>query len=86
MTQKKDSIIKDITYVSKRLKRYSTTSNYWILVKETCLTGELTRELVITVHPFTWRQKINPQLPDLSIQLLNWKEITKEEYELYNTI
>lgn len=59
---------------------------YWILIKETSLTGELTRELIITVHPFIWRQKVNPQLPDLSILILNWKEITKEEYELWNNL
>lgn len=58
---------------------------YWILIKETCLTGELTYDTVISKHPFTWRiQALTPQMPDLSILILNWKEITKEEYDLYN--
>lgn len=72
---------------SKDFKFEVVNKYYWILIKETCLTGELTYEKVVDKHPFDWRmQTLTPQIPDLSILILNWKEITKEEYELYQTI
>lgn len=87
MGQANAQFIEDWNYMNSKDFKFEMVKNkyYWTLIKETSLTGELTREMVGTVHPFTWRQKVNPQLPDLSILILNWKEITKEEYELYQT-
>lgn len=60
---------------------------YWISVKEKSFTGDFEYDTVIDVHPFTWRhQQRNQYLPERQFLILNWKEITKEEYELYNTI
>lgn len=54
---------------------------YWILVEVYSYEGNYTESFVENKHPFS-------VMKDRSSNdtLLNWKEITKEEYELYNTI
>lgn len=60
---------------------------YWISVKEKSFTGAFEYDKVIDVHPFTWRHQQKEQyLPERQFLILNWKEITKEEYKLYNPI
>ena len=41
---------------------------------------------VITTHPFAWinNKRIWIENPVIDMVLLNWKEITKEEYDLFN--
>lgn len=67
--------------------KFKLQKYYWILIKEKSFSGEFTYEKVIDKHPFTWRQNERNQfLPERIWTILNWKEITKEEYELYQTI
>ena len=59
---------------------------YWILIKEKSFTGEFEYDKVIDVHPFIWtHQERNQYLPERTLTILNWKKITKEEYDLWNS-
>ena len=71
---------------SKDFKFEVVNKYYWISVKEKSFTGEFEYDKVLDVHPFTWRHQQRDQyLPERQFLILNWKEITKEEYELYQT-
>lgn len=60
---------------------------YWILVERETFSGKYTFDNVIKEHPFSYvRSLYNPLLQEERMTLLNWKEITKEEYELYQTV
>ena len=57
---------------------------YWVLVQVTSLTRHepFYSDYVIDKHPFEW---IKEQIyADIHPMLFNWKQITKEEYELYS--
>ena len=57
---------------------------YWILVQRETFAGKWLGEYITTDHPFVVMKTLhNPQLQEEKIVLLNWKEITKEEYDLY---
>lgn len=60
---------------------------YWILVERETFAGKWYGDYVSTEHPFSFVKTLhNPLLQEGKIVLINWKEITKEEYELYNPI
>lgn len=58
---------------------------YWILYKTKDITGNTTS----SIHPMEWMLKANRLVEDTETFseyiLLDWKEITKEEYDLWNS-
>lgn len=56
---------------------------YWILYQEKSTEGNFVRNTIEETHPFFWIKDMNDYyLENTKFILLNWKEITKEEYEL----
>jgi hypothetical protein len=63
---------------------------YWILYKEeynsrTCPDGYLLNDIIKGIHPIKHELNLNSQNKNNNylVTLLNWKEITEEEYNLF---
>lgn len=60
------------------------TKYYWILVECETFSGKHLHDYTSKEHPFIFIKGLyNPFLQEERIQLIDWKEISKEEYELY---
>lgn len=76
------------------IKEVTSTKFYWVSIKVTSLvlndikTPDKTFviEECIDIHPFQYMQHNNPINKATDFKLLNWKEITKEEYNLFNKL
>lgn len=83
----REQSMKDWRFMNSKDFKFEMVKNkyYWISVKEKSFTGVFEYDKVINVHPFTWRHQQRVQyLPERQFLILNWKEITKEEYDLFN--
>lgn len=79
----------DWRFINSKDFKFEMVKNkyYWILVERETFHSKQIRNYVSKEHPFSYVKSLyNPLLQEERVTLLNWKEITKEEYELYNTI
>ena len=58
---------------------------YWLSYVRMVSFGEIFMETTSTDHPFKYISENNERYKENNV-LTNWKEITKEEYDLYTKI